>query len=105
MMLISEYGNIIFLFTPILVAVVMAVIAANCVIRPLETTILSWACYGLGFVMFLVAKFSVIRKGKMIGCGSGPMSKRMRYPYRAGYFFMIIGALITLGMTVLAGQS
>ena len=48
----------------------------------------------VGFILFLIAKLSVIRRGKWISFGSRPMTNAMGNTYRTGYWLMIVGILI-----------
>jgi hypothetical protein len=47
----------------------------------------------LGLILFLVAKLSVILRGKWISFGSRPMTEAMGNTYRIGYWLMIVGIL------------
>ena len=48
----------------------------------------------LGLILFLIAKLSVIFRGKWISFGSRPMTDGMGNTYRLGYWLMIVGILI-----------
>ena len=48
----------------------------------------------LGLILFLIAKLSVIFRGKWITFGSRPMTDAMGNTYRLGYWLMIVGILI-----------
>jgi hypothetical protein len=50
----------------------------------------------LGFILFLVAKLSVVLRGKWISFGSGPMTEAMGNMYRIGYWLLIVGILFML---------
>lgn len=50
---------------------------------------------GLGFILFLVAKISVFRKGIMFSFGAVHMSQGMGNSYRIGYWLMIVGFMGT----------
>ena len=56
----------------------------------------------LGFALFVVAKVSVIRTGRTNSWGSGSMSDRNRWCYRAGYVLMGIGAVTGIALAVAA---
>lgn len=52
----------------------------------------------LGFILFLAAKISVIKKGKLItfnASATGNMSKKMACSYYFGYLFMIVGFIMS----------
>src|SRR2546428_2345032 len=63
---------------------------------PAATT--SLTLYALGFALFLVAKLSLIRSGRVITFGSRLMRPGYRVLYRLGYALMAAGALFTLGL-------
>ena len=48
-----------------------------------------------GFILFLVAKASLILKGKPISFGSKQMTAAMANTYRIGYWLMCIGTIGT----------
>lgn len=52
----------------------------------------------LGFVLFLIAKISVIRKQHYFTFGCDNMSKAMMISYFFGYVFMIVGYLVTFSV-------
>src|SRR5688572_29589733 len=47
----------------------------------------------LGLILFLIAKLSVLFRGKWISFGSRPMTDPMGNTYRLGYWLMIVGIL------------
>jgi hypothetical protein len=49
----------------------------------------------LGFAVFVVAKASVLRRGRWISFGSRAMSPAMGNMYRVGYWLMVVGILAT----------
>ena len=50
---------------------------------------------GIGFVLIATAKVSVIGQGKLTTFGSRPMAEGMGNLYRAGYWLIIVGCLLT----------
>lgn len=52
---------------------------------------------GLGFALFASAKIAVIARGRWISFGTGAMSDGVANLYRAGYWLMILGVLVTFG--------
>jgi hypothetical protein len=48
-----------------------------------------------GLVLFLVAKLSVVKQGRWISFGTKPMRPGMANMYRAGYWLMFVGAVVT----------
>ncbi len=49
----------------------------------------------VGFVLFLCAKLSLLRQGRLVSFGPGLMSPAMKNIYRGGYWVMIVGAMAT----------
>jgi len=49
----------------------------------------------VGFILFLIAKFSVLSKGIKFSFGTGHMSPIMANIYRVGYWLMLVGILCT----------
>jgi len=70
----------------------------NAARNPAATT--SLTLYALGFALFLVAKLSLIRSGRVITFGSRLMRPGYRVLYRLGYALMAAGTLFTLGLLV-----
>jgi len=48
-----------------------------------------------GFLFFIAAKVSNIKKHKLISFGTSNMSENMSNLYRLGYWLMVIGLLLT----------
>lgn len=49
----------------------------------------------IGFVLFVIAKVSVIVRKRWISFGSGLMTSGMADTYRVGYWLMVVGVLAT----------
>ena len=49
----------------------------------------------IGFVLFFIAKVSVIRNVKLISFGTKYMTENLSNAYRLGYWLMIVGILFT----------
>ncbi len=49
----------------------------------------------VGFILFLVAKLSVISRKKRISFGTSKMTENTANAYRVGYWLMIVGILFT----------
>ena len=58
-----------------------------------------------GFACFLAAKLSVLRRGVSISWGSRGMSPGYAQLYRAGYFIMGVGALMSVPAILLTLKS
>jgi hypothetical protein len=78
----------------VLVMVVPAVLAA-----PERYAALAAALCGIGFVLFVAAKMSVIRRGIFVSFGSASMSSGGRGLYRAGYALMAAAVFLVLAST------
>jgi len=72
----------------------------NAARNPVATTAAALIVYVLGFALFLVAKLSLIRSGRLITFGSRLIRPPYRALYRLGYALMAVGALFTLGLLV-----
>lgn len=53
-----------------------------------------------GFSMFVKAKWSVIKQGKLLTFGAAQLSKQNRVFYFLGYFGMGLGVLMLLGFVL-----
>jgi len=56
------------------------------------------AAFGLmivGFILFIVAKLSVIRRTRWVSFGTTLMTENMANVYRLGYWLMAVGILFT----------
>jgi hypothetical protein len=79
----------------LLAAAVLSAIAAAV---PLAFAACTLAIYLIGFVLFLTAKISLLRKGLSLSFGSSQMSLWNRRAYRAGYALMGFAVLATLSL-------
>lgn len=48
-----------------------------------------------GFILFMIAKLSNVKKNNLISLGTFNMSANMSNLYRLGYWFMVVGLLLT----------
>ena len=90
--------NFTILIGPVLIAIVMAYIIPPVLFYPKFFILLSWSLYGIGLLCFIIAKLSVIKKGKLITFGSFQMSSLHKKLYKTGYLLMIIAFLFTLAL-------
>ena len=90
-------ANLFILLSPALGMIGLLVIL-NAARNPAVTTFL--VLYALGFALFLVAKLSLIRSGRLVTFGSRLMRPGYRALYRVGYALMAAGTLFTLGLLV-----
>lgn len=49
----------------------------------------------LGFLFFMIAKISVIKRGSLFSIGTRNMGQNMANLYRVGYWLMFVGCLLT----------
>lgn len=88
-------------FTPIgrwatyLLVVVLAVGAVTNIFRGEVPHPYALVFVLFGFMLFLVAKLSVVGWKKWVSFGTTPMSAGMADLYRVGYWFMVVGILGT----------
>lgn len=54
------------------------------------------AVYGVGFILFLIAKMSMIRKGIFHSFGAKKMNRINKVLYYAGYALMVSGVIMVL---------
>ena len=84
------------------VAIIVAALFTSLFVNtPLETIVIMFLCWVVGFSMFFKAKFSLIRRGKLISFGSRDMSRTNRLFYLWGYVLMGIALFLSLGIIVL----
>ena len=76
----------------------MAVISALAILAAV-LSLNGLACFtllGVGFMCFLIAKLSVVRRSVRISWGSRLMAPRYARLYRAGYLLMVAGGALCL---------
>ncbi len=92
--------NLFILLGPAIVGLAAAVVIGAAVVNPTGSAKLALVLYTFGFALFLVAKISVFRSGRLVSFGSGPMRPPYRALYRTGYTFMVAGGLFAVGLLV-----
>ena len=85
---------------PLVVGLLLTIASAGALIHPIASAWLTLAIYGTGLALFLVSKFSLIRRGIYLSVGSRNMSAWNRRAYRAGYLLMAIGLIGTLAILI-----
>jgi len=85
---------------PIVIGILMAILLPNAIEYTKSFAYASCVLYGVGFLLFLIAKLSVIKGGKWTSFGSTQMSHRFRQCYRCGYVFMVAGFVSTLALVL-----
>ena len=83
---------------PVIGGLVLAVVIGTAAVNPIGSAKLALALYALGFALFLIAKVSVIRSGRLVTFGSHLMRSPYRALYRTGYVLMVAGPLFTVGL-------
>jgi hypothetical protein len=89
---------------PVLVGLPLAFALGTAVINPASSARLALGLYALGFSLFVVAKISVLRSGRLVSLGS----RDMRPPYRAldriGSALMAAGLLFAFALLLVAAR-
>ena len=85
-----------------LVAMAISIIAAFSISRPTEGAYVGLSLGMVGFVLFSLAKWSLLRQGKLLTFGSSEMSAGYAVCYKLGYLLMGCGVVTIL--LVLWGQ-
>ncbi len=92
--------NLLILLALPIASLVLAVVVGTALVNPSGSARLALAFYAFGFVLFLIAKISVFRSGRLLTFGEQRMRPRYRALYRAGYVLMVAGALFAGGLLV-----
>lgn len=92
----ASKASAIIVFGPILMGLVMVILIPNVSVNPNFFALVTWAFYGIGFLLFLFAKISTIKNGNLITFGSSLMTKKNRLLYKLGYSLMIISFVLTI---------
>ncbi len=94
----SAKASALIMFGPVLGGVFMGLLMMNASIYPKQFAYTSWLFYGIGFVLFFVAKISVIKKKKIFTFGPSSMTKKNRILYKSGYALMGIAFILTIAL-------
>lgn len=89
----SNQLNLLILFLPAIIGGVVACLLPN--IKSQQDFIFV-IMYVVGFLMFLYAKYKVIKKGRLISFGFSSMQSKDKIIYVVGYLFMIFGLFLHL---------
>ena len=93
----SELGhNLFFLLGPII-----SLILAHSFDPPGEYIVTVFLLYVAGFLLFLVAKYSVLKEGILFSFGTKHMSRLNRTLYMTGYSFIGVGLFLTILVLIL----
>lgn len=77
----------------VFVGIMAVFLILNILTRPIPFTFLSFGVTGLGFVLFLASKLSLVSKGRLFSFGTKAMSRPFRVCYYLGYALIVLGAL------------
>ena len=88
---------------PAVVGLLMAVLIPNAFQNPTGFVWATLSLYGVGFVLFLLAKLSILRQGIWISFGFAHMSPWCRWMYRTGYCLMGLGFFFTMALVITQG--
>lgn len=80
-------------FWPIVVLGILS--SATSIVMTNPSELLYWG-FSIGFLLFVIAKVSVIRTGQLSTFGSEPLSARMKKYYFSGYGLMIASGVISI---------
>jgi len=94
--------NVFIIGWPVIVGLPLAFAIGTAAVNPVGSARLALGLYALGFSLFLVAKISVLRSGRLVSFGSRPM----RPPYRALYrnALMVAGLLFAVGLLLVTAR-
>jgi hypothetical protein len=80
----------------VVVGIVAAAVAALInIFRGEPQNPFAFGIIGVGFVLFLIAKLSVVTRKQWISFGTKLMSPGMANAYRVGYWLIVVGILAT----------
>ena len=89
---------------PFLVGIPLCLLLSCVANAPVESMLSFFAVTGFGFFLFVVAKVSVFRQGRLVSFGSAKMSPQMRTAYRTGWVLMLVGTILALFSTGFASR-
>jgi hypothetical protein len=91
--------SLLILLLPFLGALLL-ILAISIAGHPVGGARIAVALYASGFALFLVAKISMIRSGRLVTLGSRLMRPRYRALYRIGYVLMVAGLIFTVATVI-----
>jgi hypothetical protein len=96
--------NLLAITWPVIVGLPLAFAVGNAAVNPVGSARLALGLYTLGFSLFVVAKISVVRTGRLVSVGSRHMRPPYRALYRIGYALMLAGLLFAAGLLLVAAR-
>ncbi len=82
------------------IGVLAAIVLPELMRRPLRFGVVAGAVLALGLGLFVAAKTSLYWRGIWFSLGSAMMSRPCKCLYRVGYFFMVVGSLFLLAVSM-----
>jgi len=98
-------ANAFILYAPFAIGLILAVFAANALAAPTGFAWFTLGLYFVGLALFLLAKFSLLRRGIRFSFGSSQMSPWNRRAYRTGYTLMVLGFFAMFALFMALGAS
>jgi len=95
--------NLFLLLWPILIGLPLAVAVGTALVNPVGSARIALGAYLLGFTLFVVAKVSALRSGRLVTFGSSLMRPRYRVLHRTGYALMAAGLVFAVGLLIAQG--
>ena len=92
----ASIATVLITLLPIAIGLVMAMLLPTAIIHTKVFAHVTLWLYIIGFILFLIAKLSVIKNEKWFSVGSSHMAKGFRICYRFGYVLMVAGFIATL---------
>ena len=87
-----------FLLIPLATGLFLAIFVPHTVDQAVSRSHLAAWLFGVGFLLFVLAKTSVIRRGTLFSFGSANMSRVGRSVYRVGYILMAFAAGVAVAV-------
>jgi len=96
--------NLILISAPLAIGLVVGMLAVPALKAPVAFGYFTLACLLLGFVLFLAAKWRLVRRGVLFSFGSSRMAPWPRRAYRLGYAFMALGTVCAVILVIAVGS-
>jgi hypothetical protein len=90
-------ANLFLLLALPIAGLALALVVGTAIVNPTGSAKLALGFYVIGLILFLIAKLSVLRSGRLMTFGSRLMRPGHKILYRAGYVLMVIGVLFAIG--------
>jgi hypothetical protein len=87
-------------FGPLAIGVVAAIMLPSIKQNQNNYIFISLSFYVAGLILFLIAKWSIMKTGKLITFGTSGMTQKNRWFYQIGYMLMGLGFIFYLLISV-----